>query len=116
MEAGNTVRVLGRSLAVAAGSDDIPVGQRADALIRPESISIEDANLGGEGERGRVKNKSFLGPVTRIEVVLNDGHPLLIDMPSSIARNFAVSSEVIARAMTNEAVIHNQKQLVVHDE
>lgn len=116
VEAGNTVRVLGRSLAIAAGSDAIAVGQKANALIRPESIALASAAAGGEGERGTVKNRSFLGPVTRIEVVLHDGHPLFIDMPSSIARDFQVGTDVIARAMTNETVIHNQEQLVVHDE
>ena len=116
VEAGGTVRVLGRSLAIAAGSDDIPVGSAANALIRPESIALDDAATGGEGERGSVKTRSFLGPVTRLEITLATGHPLLVDLPSTLARNFQVGANVIARANTNEAVIHNQKKLVVHDE
>lgn len=116
VDAGSTVRVLGRSLAIAAGSDEIAVGHKANALIRPESVALDPASAGGEGALGSVKNRSFLGPVTRIEVVLEDGHQLLVDLPSTIARNFEVGSNVIARAMTNEAVIHNQKQLAVHDE
>jgi len=116
VEADGTVRVLGRSLAVAAGSDNIAVGSSANALLRPESVVLEDAATGAEGDRGSVRTRSFLGPVTRIEITLHDGHPLLVDLPSTIARNFQVGANVIARANTNEVVIHNQKQLVVHDE
>ena len=115
--AGGTVQVLGRALSIAAGSDELAVGSTANALLRPESIMLEDgAGSADNAVRGKVVNRSFLGPVTRIEVTLDNAQELLVDLPSTIARNFQVGAAVIARAMTNEVVVHNQKRLVVHDE
>ena len=113
VEAGGTVQVLGRTLSVAAGSDDIPVGGSANALLRPEAIMLEDGSGSADGAvRANVTNRSFLGPVTRLELTADGGQHLLVDLPSTIARNFQVGANVIARAMTNEVVVHNQKRLV----
>lgn len=117
VEAGGTVQVMGRTLSIAAGSDEIATGASANALLRPESIMLEDGAGSADGAaRGAVITRSFLGPVTRLEVTLDGGQQLLVDLPSTIARNFQVGANVIARAMTNEVVVHNQKQLVIqHD-
>ncbi len=124
VEANGTVPVLGRSLAIAAGSDDIPTGQHANALLRPESISLttrdgaattSDATT-SDGTTGIVTTTSFFGSITRLTVRLDTGQLILIDMPSVIARDFNAGTPVHAHAMTNEVVIQHQETTTTIDE
>ncbi len=111
-----TVEVLGRALAVATGSDEIPIGGAANALLRPESVSLVSRDGASDGSSGVVSSTSFFGSVTRLTVKLDAGQFLLVDMPSVIARDFTAGTEVMARAMTNEVVIQHQEAVALIDE
>ncbi|MHB0929163.1 MAG: ABC transporter ATP-binding protein [Candidatus Nanopelagicales bacterium] len=116
VEPNSTVHVLGRALAVAAGSDELAVGQAANALLRPESVSLGHRDGGTDGVAGVVSSTSFFGSVTRLTVKLDAGNFILVDMPSVIARDFSAGAEVLARAMTNEVVIQHQEAVALVDE
>ena len=115
VEAGGVVQVLGRALGIAAGSDDLAVGSYANALLRPESVSVHRGDSGAQGLRGTVSTTSFLGSTTRLVLKLDAGHTVLVDMPSTVAREFAAGDEVLAAATTNEVVIQHQEQVVLED-
>ena len=115
VEAGGVVQVLGRSLSVAAGSEELPIGATANALLRPESVSVSRGDSTGTGLRGTVSTTSFLGSTTRLVLKLDAGPVVLVDLPSTVAREFAAGDTVIACATTNEAVIQHQEQVVLED-
>jgi len=115
VEAGGIVQVLGRNLGIAAGSDELPVGATANALLRPESVSVARADSATAGLRGTVSTTSFLGSTTRLVLKLDAGQDVLVDLPSTVAREFAAGDEVIACATTNEVVIQHQERVVVED-
>jgi len=115
VETGGMVQVLGRNLSVAAGSDELPVGSSANALLRPESVSVSHGDSTAVGLRGTVSTTSFLGSTTRLVIKLDVGHTVLVDLPSTSAREFAAGDAVIATATTDEVVIQHQERVVTTD-
>ena len=105
--AGDGVEVLGRTVTIAAGSDALPIGSPANALVRPESVQLVTRSAGGAGASGVVMTTSFFGSTTRLTVRLDAGHSILIDMPSVLARDFAAGTDVLARCTTDEVVIQH---------
>lgn len=115
VEAGGKVQVLGRELGIAAGSDELSIGANANALLRPESVSVRRGDSAAAGLRGTVNTTSFLGSTTRLVLKLDAGHTVLVDLPSTVAREFAAGDEVIACATTDEVVIQHQERVVIGD-
>jgi putative spermidine/putrescine transport system ATP-binding protein len=114
VESDGTVRVLGRTLSIAEGSEPLTPGAAANALVRPEAVGLANRNgASQDGSPGTVVSRSFLGPVTRIQVALADGQSLLVNLPSNLAREFTAGVEVVATAMTNEVVVQRPKQSAV---
>lgn len=112
-----TVQVLGRSVAIADGSEPIEAGSPANALLRPEAIGLDLRDgAAQEGVPGVVTSRSFLGPVTRLLVALETGATLTVNLPSSLARELTTGRDVVARAMTHEVVIQRPATVVVADE
>ena len=109
------VEVLGRTVGIAAGSDTLPVGSAANALVRPESVQIVGREAGGAGAPGIVMTTSFFGSTTRLTVRLDGGQTVLVDMPSTAARGFAAGGEVLARSTTDEVVIQHGELAVDPD-
>jgi putative spermidine/putrescine transport system ATP-binding protein len=59
-------------------------------MIRPEKIRMRDASEGGEGAEGAVREVSYLGPVTRYTVGLDDGQSLIV-----LAQNTDTTAEQV---------------------
>ena len=109
------VEVLGRTVGIAPGSDALPVGSSANALVRPESIQLVARDAGGAGAPGTVMTTSFFGSTTRLTVRLESGQSVLVDMPSTVARDFTAGGEVLAHSTTNEVVIQHGEVAVDPD-
>ena len=93
-----SVDVGGVQLAV-----DAAAGRAAGAtvllLVRPESVDLSPMNGHvPEGSlAGQVTAHTFLGPVTRVRVAVDDGPELVATVPSASALEFAVGQRVTAR-------------------
>jgi putative spermidine/putrescine transport system ATP-binding protein len=75
---GTTVTVLGATVPAQEGAPDSgPV----DALIRPESLTIEAT----EGGNGIVTHRTFLGAVSRVAVRLSGDTEVAVDVSSAVA-------------------------------
>lgn len=79
MEGSDQVQVLGGVLPVQGH----PVGLAGavDVLVRPEGLQIS-AQPGGNGI---VTDRTFLGSVTRVSVLLSGALPVKVDQPSTVA-------------------------------
>jgi putative spermidine/putrescine transport system ATP-binding protein len=77
-----------------------PAGQAVLLLVRPESITLEHVN-GGEpapgGLVGVVTAHSFLGAVTRVSILADNGSEITANVPSTSAQAFSVKQRVIVR-------------------
>jgi putative spermidine/putrescine transport system ATP-binding protein len=85
------VRVLGRLLAMRGEGTTNP-GVPVDVLVRPEALSLSDAP--GSDGRGIVTNKTFLGAVTRVQVLVEDGLGVQVDQPSEEVATLALGAPV----------------------
>jgi putative spermidine/putrescine transport system ATP-binding protein len=75
---GKTATVLGITVPVQDGG---PAAGPADALIRPENLTVTPA----EGGDGIVTGRTFLGAVTRVAVRLSGDTEVAVDVPSTAA-------------------------------
>jgi len=75
---GTAVTVLGVTVPVQEGG---PSSGPADALVRPENLTVAVA----EGGNGIVSGRTFLGAVTRVAVLLSGDTEVSVDVPSSAA-------------------------------
>ncbi len=73
-----------------------PAGSTVLAAWRPEAAAITTATRNGPGVlRGEIELVTFLGPITRFDIVVpGDEEPILVDLVSSMAQNFAVGQQV----------------------
>ncbi len=78
--------VLGTSVPVLAGSAD----GAGVALVRPEAIGVTE----GEGGPAEVAAVSYLGPVSRVSLTLEDGTLVLAQLSSSEADGLSVGQRV----------------------
>jgi putative spermidine/putrescine transport system ATP-binding protein len=78
-------------------------GDRVLVLVRPEEVSLSEANNATEASingidnhiAGTIELRTFLGPFTRFHVRVNDATVLTADIPSQQARNFFVAQNVV---------------------
>jgi putative spermidine/putrescine transport system ATP-binding protein len=73
------VSVLGQEIA-AEDPGGHAVGSEVDVLVRPEVVEVREG-----GDDGRLRTRTFLGAVTRVNVAMTDGTELLADAPSHLA-------------------------------
>ena len=89
----------GSVLLPVAGADHLPEGRSVTALWRPEAATVTQS--AGDprpphGLRGRVELVTFLGAMTRLDVLVDgDSEPVVVDLASSAARDLALGDEVI---------------------
>ena len=88
---GTMNRMLGRLLAMRGEGTTNP-GVPVDVLVRPEALSLSDAP--GSDGRGIVTNKTFLGAVTRVQVLVEDGLGVQVDQPSEEVATLALGAPV----------------------
>jgi len=72
------VTVLGVTVDVQPGG---PASGPVDALVRPENLTVTVA----EGGNGIVTNRTFLGSITRVAVLLSEDTEVSVDVPSTTA-------------------------------
>ena len=77
-DGGKVVTVLG---ATVPAQDGGPASGPADALIRPENLTVAAA----EGGNGIVTHRTFLGAVSRVAVRLSGDTEVLVDVSSAVA-------------------------------
>jgi putative spermidine/putrescine transport system ATP-binding protein len=77
---GSAVIVLGVTVAIQSGADDMRSGQ-VDALVRPEGLTVAPNEAGN----GIVTGRTFLGAVTRVAVLLSGDTEVAVDVPSGTA-------------------------------
>jgi putative spermidine/putrescine transport system ATP-binding protein len=94
------VEVAGRRLPV-DGERPTP-GTKVKVLLRPEAIALEPATPAAESQSapstgtglGTVRIATFLGSITRITVLLEDGTEVKADVPSHRAAEFPAAARV----------------------
>ena len=84
---GKTATVLGITVPVQDGG---PASGPADALIRPENLTVTPA----EGGDGIVTGRTFLGAVTRVAVRLSGDTEIAVDVSSTAALPMAPGTAV----------------------
>ena len=84
---GTAVTVLGVTVPVQEGG---PASGPVDALIRPENLTVAEA----EGGNGIVAGRTFLGAVTRVAVLLSGDTGVSVDVPSAAALAMAPGTAV----------------------
>lgn len=77
---------------VARGRDP---GTSVLVLVRPEVVEVRPWGE-GDGIVGRILARSFMGPVTRLRIALEQGGELIADVPSAKARALEMGTEVTA--------------------
>lgn len=88
---GSTAAVLWGSVALPAGAaSHFTNGQSVTASWRPEDARLSHSINGAPGDlRGTVEMLTFLGPMTRIDVLLTgESEPVMVDLSSQEAREF----------------------------
>jgi putative spermidine/putrescine transport system ATP-binding protein len=85
---GGEAGVLGCRVPTIAGSITQGGGQ---ALVRPESVTLAEDATGN----ARVVSIAFLGPVSRVHCELDDGQPVMAQVPSSLATRLAPEGRVL---------------------
>jgi putative spermidine/putrescine transport system ATP-binding protein len=73
-------------------------GDRVIATWRPESATIGGDELLQDGLGGSIELVTFLGPITRLDVLVDgDPEPVMVDLPSNAARDFELGQRVSLR-------------------
>ncbi|NPC95783.1 ABC transporter ATP-binding protein [Nocardioides sp. zg-DK7169] len=85
-------RVLGAALPLLPGS----TAGAGDALVRPESVHVEAAADGADGD-AHVVAISFLGALSRVTVTTPDGTTLVAQLASSLAEGLVPGQRVSLR-------------------
>jgi putative spermidine/putrescine transport system ATP-binding protein len=77
-------------------------GDQVLALVRPEEISLQEADAGTDDSnngnynciRGVIELRTFLGPFTRYHVRVNENMVLTADVPGQLAHGYSVAQPV----------------------
>jgi putative spermidine/putrescine transport system ATP-binding protein len=83
-----TVSVVGHRLPV--DGEAPAAGSRVDVLVRPEALVLRSDDDG----QALITSTTFMGPVTRVRVRLNDGNEACADLPSHQAGPLTAGSTV----------------------
>ena len=98
--------VLGRSAAV-RDRGGLPSGENVTALVRPEGLAVTAAS----GGAGIVTGKTFLGAVTRVQVLLSDTVSVKVDVASVSASELAVGEAVDVTLSADSVLVTADAQL-----
>ena len=94
MAGDGLVRVAGRTVPV--DGERLAPGTAVDVLLRPEALDLAPAADGAPSDptTGTVRVATFLGSVTRLTVLLDDGREAKADLPSHRAGDFPAGARV----------------------
>ena len=99
LQSDQLVAVLGSLVPAADGTDEVPGD--VDVLVRPEGLRMELVQNGN----GIVTNRTFLGSVTRVSVLLSGDVTVQIDKSSSQAAALAPGTSVAVSLSTDPVLI-----------
>ena len=99
LQSDQLVAVLGGLVPAADGTDEVPGD--VDVLVRPEGLRMELVQNGN----GIVTNRTFLGSVTRVSVLLSGDVTVRIDKSSSQAAALAPGTSVAVSLSTDPVLI-----------
>jgi ABC-type Fe3+/spermidine/putrescine transport system ATPase subunit len=93
---GHPVIPWGSARLPVALNGGVPAGSSVLAVWRPEAASLIDASQAPAAAlRGQVELVTFLGPITRLDVRIDDDPELvLVDLVSGTVRNISAGQEV----------------------
>ena len=97
---GDEVSVLGSLVPVHGERPDDLTGE-VDVLVRPEGLTIEAI----DGGNGIVTDKTFLGSVTRVSVLLSGDVAVKVDKTSTAAASLVPGSSVQIGVAAGEPVL-----------
>jgi putative spermidine/putrescine transport system ATP-binding protein len=81
-----------------------PHGATVMAAWRPEAARVADPAAASDALHGQIELVTFLGPITRLDVLLDgDAEPVLVDLVSATARDLA-PGQLIAVTIPPEAL------------
>ncbi len=103
MTAGGA-HVLGRDVAVRDRAGRAS-GESVTALIRPEGLALTPAHAGA----GIVAGKTFLGSVTRVQVLLSGEVSVRVDVPSTNAGALTLGDPVDVRVTADSVLVTDGK-------
>ncbi len=92
--------VLGRAVAVRDRADRAS-GDAVTALIRPEGLALTASPAGA----GIVSGKTFLGSVTRVQVLLSEDVSVRVDVPSTTAGALSLGDPVDVTVTAHSVLI-----------
>ncbi len=96
--ADGSVEVIGQRLPVIDVGGRAANGELVDVLVRPEAVVLEpEAAKNPGGARATVRQRTFLGPITRVRLELADGRMLLADAATAEAGTFTVGAPANVR-------------------
>jgi putative spermidine/putrescine transport system ATP-binding protein len=84
---GTTITVIGQTVPVQPGG---PASGMADALVRPENLTVEPSETGD----GIVTVRTFLGAVTRLKVRLSGDIEVVVDVATTAAADMTPGTAV----------------------
>jgi putative spermidine/putrescine transport system ATP-binding protein len=95
-DGGRPVVRWGPALLPVALNGDLRTGQTVTASWRPEAATLGDpASAGAHALKGKIELVTFLGPITRLDVLLlGDTEPVMIDLSSTQARDLTPGQAV----------------------
>jgi putative spermidine/putrescine transport system ATP-binding protein len=99
--AGDSVIALGQRLAIAQSSIYSKNVGSHSALVRPEAIILNT----DEGETGTITQIAFLGPTSRVHVLLDTGVHITAVLPSPQAVALNPQQRTMVKISTNEVLV-----------
>jgi putative spermidine/putrescine transport system ATP-binding protein len=95
---------VGEAVLAVGGADGLPRGERVLVLVRPETMTLEQANGAGASGAllGEVVAHIFLGAITRVKVDAG-AQELSADLPGARAAELPVGTRVAARFQADAA-------------
>jgi putative spermidine/putrescine transport system ATP-binding protein len=100
---GQSLRIIGSSARIHSASE-VKTGA-GFALVRPENISIQGAKTSRTKSNAIVISRSFLGPMSKIVLRLEDGTEIASVMASNLCSEFASGDSVRALVSSGEYLV-----------
>jgi putative spermidine/putrescine transport system ATP-binding protein len=104
-EKGN-VKVFGQKISLSSASEDFSDGKKVNALIRPESLHLV-SDTDPEATHGIVAIKSFLGPLTKLGVVI-EGFPIVhLNLASKDVKKIEIGDRITFKIVADELMVES---------
>jgi putative spermidine/putrescine transport system ATP-binding protein len=100
------VKVFGQKISLSSASEDFSDGKKVNALIRPESLHVV-SDTDPEATHGIVAIKSFLGPLTKLGVVI-EGFPIVhLNLASKDVKKIEIGDRISFKIVADELMVES---------